>query len=95
MPLQSTALADSPLRLSLLYSESPHASLQAYVDMLSKSLAAEYAGVGITVQNQAPLFVATKLAKIRRPRLDAPSPKVWVHAAIRDVGYAQTSCPYW
>ncbi len=81
--------------LSLLYFVPPHAPLQAYVDMLSKSLAAEYAGDGITVQNQAPLFVATKLAKIRRPRLDAPSPKVWVRSAIRDVGYAQTSCPYW
>ena len=69
--------------------------MQAYVDMFSRSLAVELWGTGVTVQNMAPLFVATKMSKIRRPRVDAPSPKVWVRAALRDLGHDVISCPYW
>lgn len=69
--------------------------LQAYVDMFSKSLNLEYAAQGISVQNQAPMYVATKMSKIRRPTLDAPSPARWVASAIRHIGYEATSCPYW
>ena len=43
-------------------------ALQAYVEAFSESLDAEVREFGIRVQNQAPLFVATKLAKIRRAR---------------------------
>ena len=63
--------------------------------MFSKSLNLEYANYGISVQNQAPMYVATKMSKIRRPTLDAPSPKAWVADAIKHVGYEATSCPYW
>lgn len=56
---------------------------QAYVDELSRDLAAELAAYGVTVENQAPFYVATKMSKIRKPRLDAPSPKVWVAAALK------------
>ena len=63
--------------------------------MFSKSLNLEYASYGISVQNQAPMYVATKMSKIRRPTLDAPSPKDWVADAIKHVGYEATSCPYW
>jgi len=63
--------------------------------MFSKSLSLEYAGQGISVQNQAPMYVATKMSKIRRPTLDAPSPKAWVASAIKHIGYEATSCPYW
>ena len=43
-------------------------ALQAYVEAFSESLDAEVRDFGVRVQNQAPLFVATKLAKIRRAR---------------------------
>ena len=56
--------------------------MQAYVDMFSKSMDLEYKDSGISIHNQAPAFVATKMSKIRRPRLDAPSPAVWVAAAV-------------
>ena len=66
-----------------------------YVDMFSRSLDLEYRGSGISVQNQAPGFVATKLSKIRKPTIDAPTPDVWAKAAVRHVGYESTSSPYW
>lgn len=69
--------------------------MQAYVDMFSKSLNLEFAAAGISVQNQAPAYVATKMSKIRRATLDAPSPKRWVEDAIKHIGYETTSCPYW
>ena len=43
---------------------------------------------GVTVENQAPFYVATKMSKIRRPRLDAPTPKSWVATGIRQIGCA-------
>lgn len=44
---------------------SAYAGTKAYVDALSRSLAAEYARAGVAVQNQSPMFVATKMSKIR------------------------------
>ena len=55
-----------------------NAHVQAYVDELSRDLQAECGAYGVTVENQAPFYVATKMSKIRRPRLDAPSPATWV-----------------
>lgn len=49
----------------------------------------------VHVQNQAPAYVATKMSKIRKPTLDAPSPAKWVESAVRAIGYEPTSCPYW
>ena len=62
------------------------------MDELTKDLAVELAPFGVTVENQAPFYVATKMSKIRRPRLDAPSPKAWVAAGIRQIGCAARSC---
>jgi 17beta-estradiol 17-dehydrogenase / very-long-chain 3-oxoacyl-CoA reductase len=42
-----------------------YAGTKAYIDCFSRSLDAEYAQHGVSVQNQAPLFVATKMSKIR------------------------------
>ena len=58
------------------------------MDRLTKDLAVELEPFGVTVENQAPFYVATKMSKIRRPRLDAPSPKTWVATGIRQIGYA-------
>lgn len=67
---------------------------QAYVDMFSKSLGLEYKQYGISVHNQAPAYVATKMSKIRKPSADAPSPKDWVAAAVKHIGYEPTQCPF-
>ncbi|KAL6781983.1 hypothetical protein ACKKBF_B10185 [Auxenochlorella protothecoides x Auxenochlorella symbiontica] len=68
---------------------------KAYVDALSRSLDHEYREFGVRVQNQAPLFVATKMSKIRRARIDAPTPEVWAAAAVRAMGYETVFFPYW
>ena len=73
----------------------PNNSTKAYVDMFAKSLDLECAKWNVHVQNQAPAYVATKMSKIRKPTLDAPSPAKWVSAAVRAIGYEPTSCPYW
>ena len=65
---------------------------QAYVDELTVDLQVECAPYGISVENQAPFYVATKMSKIRKPRLDAPSPKTWVAAGMRQIGCARSTC---
>ena len=72
-----------------------YAGTKAYVDMFARSLDLECAAWGVSVQNQAPAYVATKMSKIRKPTLDAPSPAVWAAAAARHIGYEPTSVPYW
>ena len=69
--------------------------LQAYLDQLARSLSLEYRSYGISFQNQAPLYVATKMSKIRRPSLTAPSPQAWVNSAVRHIGYEAITTPYW
>mmetsp|Transcript_13783 Transcript_13783/g.41618 ORF Transcript_13783/g.41618 Transcript_13783/m.41618 type:complete len:327 (-) Transcript_13783:525-1505(-) len=68
---------------------------KAYVDELSRDLQAELGAFRVTVENQAPFYVATKMSKIRTPRLDAPSPAVWAAAGLKQVGYGSTASPYW
>jgi len=58
-------------------------------------LKAELEAFGITVQAQAPLFVATKLAKIRRTSLTVPSPSAYARAAVKHIGYEDSVSPYW
>ncbi|KAB1272276.1 Very-long-chain 3-oxoacyl-CoA reductase, partial [Camelus dromedarius] len=59
---------------------------QAFVDFFSQNLHEEYKRKGIIVQSVLPYFVATKLANIRRPTWDKPSPEVFVKSAIKTVG---------
>lgn len=72
-----------------------YAGTKAYVDSFSRSMDAEVSPLGVRVQNQAPMFVATKMSKIRRARLDAPSPDTWAAAALRQLGYETSFTPFW
>lgn len=75
---------------------SVYAGTKAYIDTLSHSLNAEYKEFGIRVQNQAPMFVATKLAKIRTARIDAPAPEAYARAAVAQIGMPETTfSPFW
>ena len=65
------------------------------MDLFTKSMQVELSTSGVTMQNMAPLFVATKMSKIRKPRLDAPSAAQWARAAVKHIGYETTSSPYW
>ena len=74
---------------------SVYAGTKAFVNQLTRSLDAECAKFGVRVQDQMPMFVATKMSKIRRARLDAPTPAKWAKAAVRQVGYETSRTPYW
>merc|ERR1712066_712788 len=72
-----------------------YSAAKSFIEMFSKGLKAELAAFGITVQVQAPLFVATKLAKIRKTSLTVPSPSAYARAAVAHIGFEDSVSPYW
>eukprot|EP01062_Namystynia_karyoxenos_P008927 TRINITY_DN13155_c0_g1_i1.p2 TRINITY_DN13155_c0_g1~~TRINITY_DN13155_c0_g1_i1.p2 ORF type:complete len:350 (+),score=148.94 TRINITY_DN13155_c0_g1_i1:87-1052(+) len=82
-------LAPSPLLTG-------YCAAKCYINMFTKSLAAEYAHIpGLSFQCQSPLFVTSKLSKIRRTSLTTPSPAGYAKAAVRAIGYEVECSPYW
>lgn len=71
----------NPVPLLTIYS-----ATKAFVDFFSRGLHEEYKSKGIFVQSVLPGFVATKLAKIRKPTLDIPSSGTFVKSAIKTIG---------
>jgi 17beta-estradiol 17-dehydrogenase / very-long-chain 3-oxoacyl-CoA reductase len=63
--------------------------------MFSRALNYEYRPSGIHVQCQVPMFVATKLAKIRKSSLFVPLPDAYARAAVSAIGYETVVSPYW
>ena len=59
-----------------------YAGSKGFVHSLSKSLRADYAPLGVDVVDFHPLFIATKMAKMRASLL-APSPKRWAATSLR------------
>ena len=74
---------------------STYAGSKAYINQFSRSMDEELKGYNIRVHDQCPFFVTTKISKIRKPRLDAPTPKVWARAAVKQIGYETDRTPYW
>jgi len=72
-----------------------YSGAKAFNEMFSKGLKAELAPYKIHVQVQAPLFVATKMAKIRKTSLTVPSPQSYARSAVAHIGYEDTVSPYW
>jgi len=72
-----------------------YSGAKAYVEMFSKGLTAELAPKGIHVQCQTPLYVTTKMAKIRRASLTVPSPAAYVKCAVAQIGYGNVISPHW
>lgn len=68
---------------------------KSYIAMFSKALNVEYAKFNIHVQCQVPMFVATKLAKIKHASLFVASPAGYAKAAICAIGYEALVSPYW
>ncbi|XP_004682948.1 PREDICTED: very-long-chain 3-oxoacyl-CoA reductase [Condylura cristata] len=77
----SSASGQYPVPLLTIYS-----ATKAFVDFFSQCLHEEYKSKGILVQCVLPFYVATKLAKIRKPTLDKPSSDTFVQAAVKTVG---------
>ena len=72
-----------------------YAAAKGGIVQFTKSLACELRGLGIDVQVQTPLWVTTKLAKIRKTSLTVPSPSTYARQAIKFVGYDVACSPYW
>uniref|UniRef100_A0A7N0TF24 Uncharacterized protein n=1 Tax=Kalanchoe fedtschenkoi TaxID=63787 RepID=A0A7N0TF24_KALFE len=72
-----------------------YAATKAYIDQFSKSIHVEYKKSGIDVQCQVPLYVATKMASIRKSSFFVPSTTGYARAALRAIGYEPRSTPYW
>jgi 17beta-estradiol 17-dehydrogenase / very-long-chain 3-oxoacyl-CoA reductase len=72
-----------------------YAAAKGGIVQFTKSLACELKGLGIDVQVQTPLWVTTKLAKIRKTSLTVPSPSTYARQAIKFVGYDVACSPYW
>ncbi|XP_012646023.1 very-long-chain 3-oxoacyl-CoA reductase [Microcebus murinus] len=77
----SSASGVLPVPLLTIYS-----ATKAFVDFFSQCLHEEYKSKGIFVQSVLPYYVATKLAKIRKPTFDKPSSETFVKSAIKTVG---------
>ncbi|KAM9768769.1 very-long-chain 3-oxoacyl-CoA reductase [Dama dama] len=77
----SSATGMYPVPLLTIYS-----ATKAFVDFFSQCLHEEYKSKGIFVQSVLPYYVATKLAKIRKPTLDKPSSETFVKSAIKTIG---------
>lgn len=44
---------------------------------------------------QVPLYVATKMASVRKSSFLIPSPETYASAGLRHIGYEATCTPYW
>lgn len=85
----SSASGMVPVPLLTIYS-----ATKAFVDFFSQCLHEEYKSKGIFVQSVLPFYVATKLAKIRKPTLDKPSAETFVKSAIKTVGLQSRTTGY-
>lgn len=72
-----------------------YAATKAYIDQFSRCLYVEYKKSGIDVQCQVPLYVATKMASIRRSSFFVPSTDGYAKAGVKWIGYEPRCTPYW
>ncbi|XP_061992766.1 very-long-chain 3-oxoacyl-CoA reductase 1-like [Rosa rugosa] len=72
-----------------------YAATKAYIDQFSRCLHVEYQKKGIDVQCQVPLYVATKMASIKRSSFFVPSTDGYARAALGRIGYEPRCTPYW
>ncbi|KAA8529683.1 hypothetical protein F0562_034217 [Nyssa sinensis] len=72
-----------------------YAATKAYIDQFSRCLYVEYKKSGIDVQCQVPLYVATKMASIKRSSFFVPSTNGYARAALRWIGHDPRCTPYW
>ncbi|KAI3694169.1 hypothetical protein L1987_77130 [Smallanthus sonchifolius] len=72
-----------------------YAATKAYIDQFSRCLYVEYKNSGIDVQCQVPLYVATKMASIKRSSFFVPSATRYAKAGLRCLGHEPRCTPYW
>lgn len=77
----SSGSAVHPVPLLSVYS-----GTKAFADFFSRSVSYEVASRGVIVQTVLPLFVATKMSKIRRASMFVPSPESFANSALNLLG---------
>jgi 17beta-estradiol 17-dehydrogenase / very-long-chain 3-oxoacyl-CoA reductase len=86
--LVAAGVANSPLLAQ-------YGAAKSYIAMFSRALHYELSQFNIDVQCQVPLFVATKLAKIKKASLFVASPSGYARAAVASIGYETVVSPFW
>ena len=84
----AAGVANSPLL-------SQYGAAKSYISMFSRAMHYEYAAKGVHFQCQVPMFVTTKLAKLRNTSLFVCSEKAYATAAVAAIGYEPLISPYW
>lgn len=74
---------------------SQYGAAKSYIAMFSKAMNEEYKTFNISFQCQVPMFVTTKLAKLRKTSLFVASPAGYAKAAVAAIGYESLVSPYW
>lgn len=72
-----------------------YSGAKSFIEKFSQGLKAELESFNIHVQCQAPLFVTTKLAKIKKSSLTVPTPGAYSRSAAAHIGFEDTVSPYW
>ncbi|KAF3785075.1 Testosterone 17-beta-dehydrogenase 3 [Nymphaea thermarum] len=72
-----------------------YCATKRYLDKFSRSLHMEYRRLGIDVQCQTPLFVATKMTGLERSFFFVASPEEYAESSIRWMGYEGSCNPFW
>ncbi|RDX67505.1 Very-long-chain 3-oxoacyl-CoA reductase 1, partial [Mucuna pruriens] len=70
-----------------------YAASKGYLAMFSKCISLEYKHQGIDIQCQVPLFVSTKMTKMKTS-LFVPSPDMYSKTCTKWIGYEKVVVPY-
>jgi len=72
-----------------------YGAAKSFLEKFSRGLNAEYSSKGVTCQCQAPFYVATKLAKLRKS-FTVPTPTEYVSMGMKWIGYPDALVqPFW
>ncbi|CAH0475338.1 unnamed protein product [Peronospora belbahrii] len=74
---------------------SEYSATKKYIEQLTLCLAAEYSAKNVYIQCHVPMFVSTKLAKIRNSSFMVPSPATFARASVAHLGHNTLVSPYW
>ncbi|KAL6188142.1 hypothetical protein ACLB2K_039536 [Fragaria x ananassa] len=72
-----------------------YAASKAYLAVFTRCTSLEYKQQGIDIQCQIPIFVATKMTKLKASSFLIASPEMYSKASIRCIGYEHLCTPYW
>lgn len=74
---------------------SMYSGTKVFVDFFSRCINTEYSPKGVICQCVLPYYVATKMSRIRKPSVFAPSPTSYVQEALGTVGVESRTVGCW